>query len=456
MTDFKNIYFIGIGGIGMSALARYFRLKGAIVSGYDRTPSALTDELISEGINIHFEENSLLIPKDIDLAVYTPAIPKDHKELAFLKERGIILKKRSEILGMISSDSVAIAVSGTHGKTTVSALIAHILKTADFDFTAFLGGISKNFQTNFIRNSSPSGQNLVVAEADEFDRSFLTLFPQFAVITSTDADHLDIYKDDNSLKDSFREFSSHIKAKGHLVIKQNISVIPNNKEGYSIHSYGIESGDYHTKNLRIDNGKYVFDICHKTSDFLKNIRLGLPGLFNVENAVAAAAISSQAGVSENHIREALETFEGVKRRFDYQIRKKNFVYIDDYAHHPEELKACINAVKQLYPGDKITGVFQPHLYSRTRDFAKDFAISLAMLDNLILLEIYPAREKAIPGIDSEMLLKMIPMESKMICSKENLVSELLRINPKILLTMGAGDIDRLVEPIKEAFMKVTE
>ncbi len=452
MDRFKNIYFLGIGGIGMSALARYFLLEGANITGYDRTPSDLTDALIREGMQIHFRDDISLIPENVDLVIYTPAIPNDHKEFLFLRQNGTLMKKRSEVLGMITSDAETIAVAGTHGKTTISTMIAHILETSGMNFTAFLGGISKNYQTNFLhKGSSTDAKKRIVVEADEYDRSFLTLYPDYAVITSVDADHLDIYQNKNLLRESFCEFTCQIKKNGHLVVKKDLALEPDNKNGFAIHPYGMNSGEYCAENVQIKNGKYLFDLHHVDAKIITEISLGLPGFFNVENAVAAAAIADLMGIPAAKIKEALESYQGVRRRFDYQIRRDDFVFIDDYAHHPAEIKACIDAVKRLYPGEKITGVFQPHLFSRTRDFADEFAVSLGMLDNLILLEIYPAREIPLPGVDAKMLLDKVQLHNKKICTKEELIPELMKNKPKILITMGAGDIDRLVDPINEAF-----
>ncbi|MGE5425050.1 MAG: UDP-N-acetylmuramate--L-alanine ligase [Syntrophothermus sp.] len=454
---YKNIYFLGIGGIGMSAIARFFLLQGAKISGYDRTPSSLTDELISEGIDIHFEENIANIPVDTDLVIYTPAIPKDHKEYLFFLEKNIPMKKRSEMLGMITGDAYTIAVAGTNENTTVTTLIAHILKSAGVPSTAFLGGISKNYGTNFLPNKNKESKNIVVVEADEFDRSFLTLHPDLAVITSMDEDHLDIYGDRESLKKSFMDFSSQIKKDGHLVVKENLRFPAVNINGYTIHTYGMESSaEFHPENLIIQDGQYVFDLVMNGRKWISTITPGLPGLFNIENAVAAAAIAHAAGIPADKIRQAIESYQGVIRRFDYQIRRDDFVYIDDYAHHPAELTACIGAVKKLYPGKKITGVFQPHLFSRTRDFADDFARALELLDRIILLEIYPAREKPIPGITSSMLLEKIKSSDKYLCEKNELISLLMKEKTDVLLTMGAGDIDRLVQPIRDAFNTIKQ
>ena len=452
--DCKSVYFLGIGGIGMSAIARYFHLLGARIYGYDKTPTTLTDELIAEGMTIHFEENIELIPAAIDLVVYTPAIPQAHKELRFFLEHKTPLKKRSEVLGMITDEYSTLAVAGTHGKTTTSALVAHILKTAGADMVAFLGGISKNYNTNFIgpadRNEdhpSPGKKRYAVAEADEFDRSFLHLHPHVAIITSMDDDHLDIYHDSKDLRNAFNDFASQIRPGGVLIYKKGLPLEAVRQDGIAAMTYALENGaDYYPRNVRIADGLYEFDLVTPRS-VLKRITLGLPGRFNLENAIAACAMAVETGISENDLKKALQSYSGVRRRFDFHIRTRDFVYIDDYAHHPAEINACIRAVKEIYPGKKITGVFQPHLFSRTRDFADQFARSLELLDKVILLEIYPAREKPIPGITSQMLLEKINLRDKILCTNENFLKELQTMHPEILLTMGAGDIDHWPEKI---------
>jgi len=450
-TSISNIYLIGIGGIGMSALARFFKAMGKEVSGYDKTPSSLTDELIAEGIRIHFEDNVQLIPENITnpknrdnvLVIYTPAIPANHSELEYMNRSGFHILKRSEVLGEITKDNYTVAIGGTHGKTTTSTIIAHILKTAGVDCTAFLGGISVNYHTNLIL--SKTGTTMVV-EADEYDRSFLTLHPQIAVITSMDADHLDIYQTKEHLEESYKLFARKVKKGGMLIYKQGLplhDITDIQCISYSLH----EKADFTTANIKIEDGEHVFDIiCPKA--IIKQMRFGYPGLHNVENALAAIAVAISMNISESNIREALETFKGVHRRFEFHIKEKDIVYIDDYAHHPEELRACITSVKELYPGKKIIGIFQPHLFTRTRDFADGFAQSLALLDELILLEIYPARELPIEGINSRMLLDKVKMKNKMLCTNEELMEELSNRKSEVVLTLGAGDIDRLVEPIK--------
>ncbi|MCX6245322.1 MAG: UDP-N-acetylmuramate--L-alanine ligase [Bacteroidetes bacterium] len=455
--QYRTVYFLGIGGIGMSGLARYFHRNGAAVSGYDKTPTTLTNQLIVEGVPVHFEDRPDLVPDKPDLVVYTPALPKDHKELRFAIEKGYPLKKRSEVLGMITRNTKTIAVAGTHGKTTITTMIAHILKTAGMNMVGFLGGISKNYNSNLIISGSPEKQSVslpeyFVVEADEFDRSFLRLYPDTAVITSTDADHLDIYGDLAELRSSFEEFTSHIKDNGSLILKKNLQIKPSGSDRYSVRTYGLgEEADFCVENVRLENGRFVFDLV-TPKKVISNLKLGLPGKFNLENAIAASAVAILLDIPADILARSLESFAGVQRRFDFQVLRDDFVYIDDYAHHPEELKACILAVREIYPGKKITGIFQPHLFTRTRDFADEFAASLELLDELILLDIYPARENPIEGITSEMLLDKVRMKEKMICTKTGLLQVLSAKKTEVLLTLGAGDIDQLVEPIRNLFM----
>jgi UDP-N-acetylmuramate--alanine ligase len=453
--QYRIIYFLGIGGIGMSALARYFYRSGMMVSGYDRTPTTLTSMLIEEGIPVHFDDDPKFIPEHPDLVIYTPAIPKDHKELQYVIAKGFPLKKRSEILGMIINDGKSIAVAGTHGKTTITTLIAHLLKSAGENCIAFLGGISKNYHTNLVTSgtSFKGIPSYYIGEADEFDRSFLQLYPDIAVVTSADADHLDIYGDINKLRLSFGEFISHVKKGGTLIFKKGINIHPENVDNYSILTYHSEGeADFYPEKIRLKNDLFIFDLV-TPSGVIPDITLGLPGKFNLENAIAASAVAFTIGIPDAIIAQSLLTFKGVERRFDFQVITKDFVYIDDYAHHPVELKACIRAVRELYPSNKITGVFQPHLFTRTRDFADDFARSLELLDELILLEIYPAREEPIPGIDSTMLLDKVKLKNKKLCSKAGLLEELRSEKPEVLLTLGAGDIDQMVKPIREMFLR---
>ncbi|MFC2101924.1 UDP-N-acetylmuramate--L-alanine ligase [Bacteroidota bacterium] len=483
-----SVYFLGIGGIGMSALARYFMQQGARVSGYDKTPSALTHQLIGEGMNIHFTEDPSLIPEDVDLAVWTPAIPKEHPEYRHLLERGIQVKKRAEVLGEIASRFTTIAVAGTHGKTTTSTMIAHLFHTAGKSMLAFLGGISNNYETNFVRSEVRSQESEVrnqdslsslhpfipssphhhitippyhhtttcIVEADEFDRSFLQLSPDIAIITSMDADHLDIYNHKDHLKHSFGDFAERIRQHGSLIIKKGIDLDRKLPEPVSRFTYALEgAADFTASSISIQDGLIHFDLVTPDKT-IPGFVLGMPGMFNLENAIAALAAAWISGIPESVLKQAMQDFSGVVRRFDIRIKRDDFIYIDDYAHHPEELHACIHAVKELFPGKKVTGIFQPHLYSRTRDLADDFARVLAELDALILLDIYPAREKPIEGVDSTMLLDKTDLADKVLCDKGELLQILDKRHPEILLTLGAGDIDQLVKPITDHFAKETD
>jgi UDP-N-acetylmuramate--alanine ligase len=462
----KYIYFLGIGGIGMSALARYFNATGKKISGYDKTKTILTGELESEGIQVHYEDDIHAIAEEVKnnphdtLVVMTPAVPPDHSELNYFKQHHFTIKKRSEVLGMITHDSFTIAVAGTHGKTTTSSLIAHILQSSEVDCTAFLGGITQNYGTNLllsntIKEKNPSTQPIVVVEADEYDRSFLTLHPDIAVITSVDADHLDIYEDKKNVEKSYAEFASQLKPGGVLILKKGVDkMLVFEKEGKKIQSYSVHqhSADYYARKITIKKGNYVLDVV-TPDDVLSGIALGIPGKHNVENSIAAIAVAQNMNVFSGNIKNALATFKGVKRRFEYHIKTTNLIYIDDYAHHPEELRACISAVKEMYPSKKVSGIFQPHLFTRTRDFADEFARSLALLDSVLLLDIYPAREKPIEGVTSEMLLNKIAVHDKKVIQKKNLISELSERKLEVLLTLGAGDIDTLIDPIKKELLK---
>lgn len=470
LNNIHSVYFLGIGGIGMSALARYFKAMGKSVSGYDKTPTKLTDELIAEGIDIHFEDNINLIPEVFktpnselqtqNLIVYTPAVPKNHSEYVFFNQKGFNIKKRAEVLGLITEHSYTIAVAGTHGKTTTSSLVAHLLKSADLDCSAFLGGITQNYGTNLLlskdlNNQQPSTNNhqpTTIVEADEYDRSFLTLHPDIAIITSVDADHLDIYGDVKYMQESYSLFAKQVNENGTLIVKKSIETTLN--VGRKVITYSVDSvADYYAKNISVTNGEYLYDIVHP-SGVIEKITLGLPGKHNIENSVAAVAVAKQMNVSDTDIKKGLSSFKGVKRRFDYRIKTDKMVFIDDYAHHPEELKACISSVKEMYPNKKLTGIFQPHLFTRTRDFADGFAESLDLLDETILLEIYPARELPIEGVNSTMLLNRMKSKNKIICSKQELINEVSNRKPEVLLTLGAGDIDTLVEPIKNELNKI--
>ncbi len=447
IKNIKNIYFIGIGGIGMSAIARYFKAIGKNVSGYDRTQTRLTSELKEEGIQIIFRDNINEIPdaylnQKETLVVYTPAIPLNHEQLTFFKKENFTLMKRAQVLGFLSDPLNSIGIAGTHGKTTVSSLTAHIFKNSTLDCNAFLGGIARNYNTNLLLSKNSSW---VVLEADEFDRSFLQLHPLVAVVTSMDADHLDIYGEKEELEKTFKTYVNQIKKGGHLIYKKGLPLKPKDVQ---LHSYSLEEkADFYAKNLKLIKGFYQFDLVHPNG-CIKNLSLSYPGRINVENAIAASAASLICGITEEELRLALNNFKGVRRRFDYRIKSENLVFIDDYAHHPKELWESISSVKAIYPDKKITGIFQPHLFSRTRDFADDFAASLDLLDELILLDIYPARELPIKGVDSNLILNKMKKKAR-ISSKEELIKLIEQNEIEVLLTLGAGDIDKLVEPIEQ-------
>ncbi|QGY43373.1 UDP-N-acetylmuramate--L-alanine ligase [Maribellus comscasis] len=452
LQNIKNVYFLGIGGIGMSALARYFKFTGCNVAGYDRTPTALTEAMEKEGIDIHFEDDIRNIPKNWNpaetLAVFTPALPDEHQELSWFREKPIGLLKRAKVLGLISNEKSGIAVAGTHGKTTVSTMVATILNETAMGCGAFLGGISKNFGSNLLlpKDDSP----WIVAEADEFDRSFLHLQPELALITAIDADHLDIYGDKEKIVDAFEKFISQIKPGGKLVVKAGVE-INRQRTSAEIFSYTLkEKADFSTLNLKLDagGGCYRFDL--KTPEgIIANCKMNYPGLVNVENAVGAAALSFLAGVSANNIKAGLEKYTGVKRRFDVRFKSDSQIYIDDYAHHPKELEALISSVQTLYPNRKVTGIFQPHLFTRTRDFAAEFASSLDLLDEAILIPLYPAREEPIKGISSETIFEKMKLENRHLLSREETLELLRNEKTGVVLTIGAGDIDRMAENIIE-------
>lgn len=446
----KSVYFLGIGGIGMSALARYFHAAGIEVSGYDKTPTKLTAQLEAEGIRIHYEDRPELISDNTGLIVYTPAVPKDLHEFAKANSGSFTLKKRSEVLGELTYIKKLIAVAGTHGKTTVSTMIAHTLFSSKVGCTAFLGGISKYHNSNLLLKPE---SDFMVTEADEYDRSFLKLSPWLAVITSADADHLDIYSNHQDLKDAFTQFTEKVRSTGVLLIKKGIGISINTNPDVEIYTYSLdEKADFYAENLEIRDHFYHYDLIIPEGR-IKNMSPGLSGLFNVENSIAAAAAAWLSGASAEEVREGAKTFSGVKRRFDIRINEPGLLYIDDYAHHPQELSACIGSVRKLYPGRHITGIFQPHLYSRTRDFAEGFAESLSLLDRVILLDIYPARENPIEGITSEILMDRIHAPEKMLCSNQQALQAIIDNPPDILLTLGAGNIDQLVEPIETLLIK---
>ena len=444
LNQIHNVYFIGIGGIGMSALARYFQNIGKNVSGYDKTRTMLTDELVAEGISIHFEDTIDAIPTeyyvDNTLVITTPAVPVAHSEWNYFIERNYNIKKRAEVLGIITKDTFCFAVAGTHGKTTTSSILGHILFESGEDVTAFLGGIVENYHSNLIG----TGKTITVVEADEFDRSFLHLYPNIACVTSMDADHLDIYGDASAIEDSFREFADKIEDKTKIFVPKGLDL-----EGLTI-SINQES-TFKAFNIRIENSAYVFDV-QTPSELIENVAFGLPGHHNLMNALMALAMAKTYGSKTESVVKALASFKGVQRRFSYQIKSDNRVYIDDYAHHPTEINAVHQAVRELYPNKKILAIFQPHLFSRTKDFADDFAKSLAQFDELLLMDIYPARELPMEGITSDWLLSKIENKSKKLVSKENLISEILNSDANVIVTIGAGDIGELVPSIKKALL----
>jgi UDP-N-acetylmuramate--alanine ligase len=440
----KNVYFIGIGGIGMSAIARYYNGKGFRVSGYDRTPSELTGQLEAEGIGVHYTDDTSFIPKDVaeTLVVYTPAVPADMGELVYVQKHGYRVIKRSRMLGEISSGQACMAVAGTHGKTTTSTLAAHIFTEAGPGCSAFLGGISKNYGTNLLVSDNP----VIVAEADEFDRSFLQLFPETAVITAIDADHLDIYGDYAHVLEAFRIFASQVS--GTLILKKGLPVSGADTKARSLtYSYTDPGADVHPENARPDAlGHYIFDLVWPKGR-IDGIRVGVPGWVNAENSIAAAAIALTHGLDPEKMRSAIGSFQGVKRRLDAHINTEKLSYIDDYAHHPKELSSALSSIREMFPGRKVTAIFQPHLYTRTRDFAPEFAAALSAADKLILLDIYPAREEPIPGVTSEIIFKDVTAPEKVLLRKEELMDYLEKEPVDVLVTFGAGNIDRFIEPI---------
>ena len=442
LDQINNVYFIGIGGIGMSNLGRYFKNLGKQVCGYDKTPSVLTNELIESGISIHFEDAVDLIPKDFNientLVVITPAVPFSHSEWNYFRQKGYVIKKRAEVLGLITKDTFCFAVAGTHGKTTTSGILGHILYESGVDVTAFIGGIVENYNSNLIG----SGKTVTVVEADEFDRSFLHLYPNIACITSMDADHLDIYGTSEEIEKSFIEFADKIKDKNNLFITKELSI-----EG--VVCAINEEATYKAFNVRIGDGSYVFDVQTPTI-VIKDIHFGLPGKHNLMNVLMAIAMADSYGTSAAAIVKAVATFEGIKRRFSYQIKTESKVYIDDYAHHPTEINAVHQAVTELYPDQKILAIFQPHLFSRTRDFADDFAKSLSAFDEVILLDIYPARELPIAGVNSKWLMDKMTNENRKLINKSDLIPAILATDANIIVTVGAGDIGELVASIKKA------
>lgn len=451
----KNIYLIGIGGIGMSALARYYNHEGCNVAGYDKTASKLTLELEKEGIDIHYEDNIALISSSIftdkenTLIIYTPAVPKEMSELSYFRKNNYNLVKRSAALGVIAKNKTCLAVAGTHGKTTTSTLLAHIITHSQLGCTAFLGGISKNYGTNLLLSKS----DLLVAEADEFDRSFLQLYPDTAVITSADADHLDIYSTHEHIKDAFRDFALQVKSTGNLIVKEGVEIDLSAIKS-KIYRYSFDRiSDFYASDIKIINGGFFDFTLNYPSGKIKNCTLGVPGWVNVENCIAASAIALLNGVEPEKLKKALADFSGVERRFDIRLNTPECAYIDDYAHHPQEIKAAISSMRNIFPHRKLTGIFQPHLFTRTRDFVNEFAESLSALDELILLEIYPARELPIEGVTSSIIFDKVTLENKVLIDKSELMELLSNRETDTLISFGAGDIDRFIEPITNLLKK---
>ncbi|MDI1356271.1 MAG: UDP-N-acetylmuramate--L-alanine ligase [bacterium] len=454
ILEYKEYYFLGIGGIGMSALARYFKHYQKEVHGYDKTSTALTNQLEAEGIPCHYKEDVMALQQILEahrkkdvLVIYTPAVPIEHAEYQYLIQKGYHILKRAQVLGEITQQFKTIAIAGTHGKTTTTTLVAHILKSAGINCFAFMGGISRNYNTNLLLGDASDENAYVVVEADEYDRSFLTLHPTIALITSADADHLDIYGHADHVKEGYRLFANQVKKNGILIVKKNVDNDLMLTDKRIIYSLNLDT-EYCAQSIRIEDAQFFYDV-KSPIEFISGASLGLPGLHNVENSIAAVAICQQLGISGNIIRNALRSFIGVKRRFDYRVKTQDVIYVDDYAHHPEELNATIGSLKQLYPGKKVTGIFQPHLFSRTRDFADEFAKSLDLLDECILLEIYPAREKPIDGITSGWLLEKMTLNNRKLMTKAEVLEEIASNPKEVIVTMGAGDIDSLIEPIEK-------
>ena len=456
--NFKSVYFIGAGGIGMSALERYFLSKGYIVAGYDRTSCPLTEKLRAEGADIHYEDNPDLIPaacrdKEHTLVVYTPAIPQDHKELNYFKANGFELQKRAQLLGTLTRSMRGLCVAGTHGKTTTTAMTAHLLHQSHVGCNAFLGGITKNYGTNYLLNAE---SDFVVIEADEFDRSFHHLRPYASVITATDADHLDIYGTEEAYLESFAHYSSLIRPEGALVIHRGLKMKERLQEGVRRYDYSREAGDFHAENVRIGGGRIVFDLVSPIEP-IKDVELGVPVSVNIENGIAAMALAQLAGAGAGEIRQAMATFSGVDRRFDFKLKTDRIVFLSDYAHHPAEIRQSILSIREVFAGRKISAIFQPHLYTRTRDFYKDFADSLSLLDEVLLTEIYPAREKPIPGVTSQIIFDCLRPDMKQrIVEKKNLPAIIKNEDFDVLILLGAGDVDDyaplFTEILKEKYL----
>lgn len=449
IENIKSVYFVGAGGIGMSALIRYFLSKGKFVAGYDRTPSDLTEHLVVEGAQIHFEEDIALIPESCKIAkttlvVYTPAVPNDHAELVYFRENGFEIQKRAQVLGIITRSSKALCVAGTHGKTTTSTMAAHLFHQSHVGCTAFLGGISKNYGTNLLLSKSSP---YTVIEADEFDRSFHWLSPYMSVITATDPDHLDIYGTKEAYLESFRHYTSLIQPGGSLIIHEGLELKPATQVGVKTYTYSRTEGDFHAENIRIGDGEIYIDFVAPTTR-INNIQLGVPVSINIENGIAAMALAHLNGVTNEEIKSGMASFHGVDRRFDFKIKNEKVVFLSDYAHHPAEIKQSVQSIRELYQNRKITAIFQPHLYTRTRDFYKEFADSLSLVDEVILVDIYPAREVPIPGVTSKLIYDNLRSGiEKSMCKKEDILNLLLKKDIDVLITLGAGDIDNYVSEI---------
>ena len=453
LKDIESVYFLGAGGIGMSALVRYFLNEGKFVAGYDRTPSELTGRLIDEGALLHFEEDIELIPDECKkpastLVIYTPAIPSDHKEWEFFRNGEFVIKKRAEVLGIITKDKKGVCAAGTHGKTTTSTMTAHLLHQSHVDCAAFLGGISKNYKSNLMLTDK---SDLVVIEADEYDRSFLHLEPYIATITSADPDHLDIYGNKENYLEAFAQFTERIVPGGYLILHEGLEVKPRTKEGVETYIYGREKGDFHAENIRIGSGTILFDYVSPWQR-IDDIELGVPVSINIENGIASMAMAEICGATAEELKAAMKSFAGADRRFDFHIKEKNLVLLSDYAHHPDEVKACAESIKALYSDKKVTALFQPHLFSRTADFYKEFAQSLSMFDKVILVEIYPAREKPMPGVTSKLIYDCLDANvEKRMCSRADVlrVIEEEKCGIEVLVSLGAGDIENDVPRMKE-------
>lgn len=451
INSIKAVYFIGIGGIGMSAIARYFLNKGILVGGYDRTPSDLTQKLEEEGALIHYEENVALIPeackdKDSALIIYTPAIPASHQELVYFKENQFDLQKRAQVLGTLTRAHKGLCVAGTHGKTTTTSMTAHILHNSHVDCNAFLGGITKNYGTNYILSAK---SDYVVIEADEFDRSFHWLSPYASVITATDPDHLDIYGTKEAYLESFAKYSSLIQPGGYLILHKDLEMEARVQDNVTVYSYSRTEGDFHAENIRIGNGEIFFDLVSPFEN-IKDVQLGVPVSINIENSIGAMALAQIAGATAEEIKQAMASFRGVDRRFDFKIKNDHQVFLTDYAHHPEEIKQSIRSIKELYADKKITAIFQPHLYSRTHDFYKEFAEGLSLADDVILLDIYPAREAPIPGVTSKLIYdNLAPEVTKRMCTKDELLDLIQNSDFDVLIALGAGDIENYAPQIAE-------